>query len=182
MAVFGRGLSLVRGGTVPTPYPKLIGTDNDVFARRKAGVLDWSSDVCGTLIGNGQNVQLENSDPCLCEKKTLYASVDSTCSMLWVKGNLTLSQTSPVLLYICNASHLKTLWEKEKFLLFPHCFLSVLRPFCHFHQVQNCPLQTLLVWKSLKFVICERVNAFFESTDPYQPEQTVQADRCFFVK
>ena len=46
----------------------------------------------------------------------------------------------------------------EQFLLLPQCFLPVLRYFCHFHQIQNCRVQTLSVWKSTKFVVWERVN------------------------
>ena len=49
--------------------------------------------------------------------------------------------------------------HNEQFLLFPQCFLPIWRTFCHFHQIQNCHLQTLSVWKSLKFVIWERVNS-----------------------
>ena len=41
--------------------------------------------------------------------------------------------------------------RKEQFLLFPQCFLPVRRTFFHFHYTKNCCLQTLLVWKSLKF-------------------------------
>ena len=43
--------------------------------------------------------------------------------------------------------------RNEQFLLFPQCFLPVWITFCHFHQIWNCHLQTLSVWKSLKFVI-----------------------------
>ena len=42
---------------------------------------------------------------------------------------------------------------KEQFLLFPQCFLPVWIAFCHFCQIWNCCLQTLSVWKSLKFVV-----------------------------
>ena len=48
--------------------------------------------------------------------------------------------------------------RNEQFLLFPLCFLTVWRTFCHFHQIQNCRLQTLSIWKSIKFVVWERVN------------------------
>ena len=41
----------------------------------------------------------------------------------------------------------------EQFLLFPQCFLPVWITFCHFHQIWNCRLQSLSVWKSLKFVV-----------------------------
>ena len=33
--------------------------------------------------------------------------------------------------------------RNEQFVLFPKCFLSVWRSFCHFHQIQNCRLRTL---------------------------------------
>ena len=48
--------------------------------------------------------------------------------------------------------------RNKQFLLFPQCFLPILRTFWHFHQVQNRRLQTLLVWKSVKFVIWEMVK------------------------
>ena len=46
----------------------------------------------------------------------------------------------------------------EQFPLFPQRFLIFQRPFHYFHQLQNCLLQTLWVWKSLKFVIRERIK------------------------
>ena len=57
----------------------------------------------------------------------------------------------------------KTLWEKEKLLVksnfsFFQCFLLIWRTFCYFHQIWNCHLQTLSVWKCLKFVIWERLK------------------------
>ena len=50
--------------------------------------------------------------------------------------------------------------RNEQFLLFPQCFLPIWQTFCHFHQVWNCRLQALSVWKSLKFVVWERVKSF----------------------
>ena len=41
---------------------------------------------------------------------------------------------NPLLLRVCSANLLKTLWEKGK-LLVPNCFLRLRRTFCHFHQV-----------------------------------------------
>ena len=63
-------------------------------------------------------------------------------------------------LCVCSTSLLKTLWKKEneQFLLFSQCFLPVWITFYHFHQIKNCRLQTLLLWKSLKFVVLEEVN------------------------
>ena len=43
--------------------------------------------------------------------------------------------------------------RNEQFYLFPQCFLPVWTTFRHFRQIWNCRLQTLSVWKSLKFVI-----------------------------
>ena len=48
--------------------------------------------------------------------------------------------------------------RNEQFLLFPQCFLRVLKTLCHFHHSWNCCLQTLWVWKSLYFVVWERVK------------------------
>ena len=70
----------------------------------------------------------------------------------------------PWFLRVCSSSLLKTRWEKEKLLVTsnfsfsPECFLLVWRSFCHFHQIGNCRLQSLLVSESLKFVVLERVN------------------------
>ena len=48
--------------------------------------------------------------------------------------------------------------RNEQFLLFPQCFLPFWRTFRHFHQTLKCRLQTLSVWKSLKFVIWVRID------------------------
>ena len=48
----------------------------------------------------------------------------------------------------------------KQFLLFPQNFLSIWVTFHHFHQTENCRLQTLSIWKGLKFVVWERVNYF----------------------
>ena len=70
----------------------------------------------------------------------------------------------PWFLRVCSTSLLKTLWEKEKLIVtsnfsFSHSvFLPVWRTFCHFHQIQNCRQETISVWKSLKFVVWERVK------------------------
>ena len=40
----------------------------------------------------------------------------------------------PLFLHVCSTSLLKTLWEKEKLLIFPQCFLPFWRTFHHFHQ------------------------------------------------
>ena len=55
-------------------------------------------------------------------------------------------------------SLLKTLGKGEiardkQFLLFQQCFLPAWITFFQFSQLWNCRLQTLSVWKSLKFVV-----------------------------
>ena len=65
----------------------------------------------------------------------------------------------------CSTSLLKTRRKQEsacnkQFLHFSLRFLPIWRTFCYFYQVQNCCLQTLLVLRSLKFVIWEWVNIF----------------------
>ena len=74
-------------------------------------------------------------------KYTVLGYLESLCSSVYLSvwfichfGRLTLSQTSPG----CD----------KQFLLFPQCFLAVLKTFCHFHQIWNCRLQTLSIWKS----------------------------------
>ena len=46
--------------------------------------------------------------------------------------------------------------QYEQFLLFPQGFLPIRRTFCHFHKIQSCCLQTLSVWKSLRFFVWEK--------------------------
>ena len=72
----------------------------------------------------------------------------------------------PWFLRVCSTSLLKTLWEKEKLLVtsnfsFSH---SVYYQFGElsaiFINFENGRLQTLSVWKSLKFVVWERVKEY----------------------
>ena len=72
----------------------------------------------------------------------------------------------PWLLRVCITSLENTVRKgeiarNEQFLLFQLCFLPFQRTFFHFHQIQNCRLQNLSVWKSLKFVVWERVNFLY---------------------
>ena len=69
----------------------------------------------------------------------------------------------PWFLRVCSTSLLKTMWEKEKLCVtckaispFPTVFSTNMENFLPFHQTQYCRLQTLSVWKSLKFVIWEK--------------------------
>ena len=77
------------------------------------------------------------------------------------KWEFNLYPNKPLFLRICSMNLLKTLWEKEKLLVtsnfsFSH---SVCYPLYHFHQ--NCRLQTLSVWKSIKFVFWEIAYTLF---------------------
>ena len=58
--------------------------------------------------------------------------------------------------YFKNTMGKREIAHNEQFLLFPQCFLPIWRAFCHCYQ--NCRLQTLTVWKGLKFVVWERVK------------------------
>ena len=48
--------------------------------------------------------------------------------------------------------------HNEQFLICPRRFLTVWISFYHFQLIQNCRLQILSVWKSLKFVVWERAK------------------------
>ena len=48
--------------------------------------------------------------------------------------------------------------RNEQFLLFQQCFLTIWRVFYQFHQIWNCRLQSLSIWKRPKFVVWERVK------------------------
>ena len=72
----------------------------------------------------------------------------------------------PRFLCVCSTSLLKTLWVKEKLLVtsnfsFAQCFLPVWITVYHFHQIWNCRLQTLSVWRKLKFVVWGRIKPPF---------------------
>ena len=79
---------------------------------------------------------------------------------------LTLSQTNPeALVFMClQYMPFKTQWEKEKLLItsnfsFSHSVFSThLEKFLPLSSSLKCSLQTLWVWKSLKFVVWERVK------------------------
>ena len=55
----------------------------------------------------------------------------------------------------------------EQFHLFPQCLLPLWKISCHFHQILNCHLQTLSLWKGLKFVVWERVKSQKSSSEIY---------------
>ena len=68
---------------------------------------------------------------------------------------------------LCSTSLLKTLWENEKLLVTSNFsfsqsfFLPLGKTSCHFHTMQNCRLQSFSVWKSLKFVVWERIKSLY---------------------
>ena len=78
--------------------------------------------------------------------------------------NLNPFPNKPWFLRVCSTTLLKSPWEKEKLLLtsnfsfFPQCFLPIWRTFFHFHQILNCHLLTLSIWRSRKFVVWDRVK------------------------
>ena len=95
-----------------------------------------------------------------------------TCSQFWLHLNFVIIfvnpfPNKPCFLRVCSRSRLKTLWEKEKL----QCFLPFWRTFCHFYKILNCCLQTLSVWKILKFVVWERVNSVPQKPDVNDPEK-----------
>ena len=49
-------------------------------------------------------------------------------------------------------------------LLYPQCFLPIKRTFWYFHQILNCRLQTVSIWKGLKSVIWKRVKGRYQRT------------------
>ena len=89
-----------------------------------------------------------------------------------IESNLHPFPNKPWFLRVCNTSVFENsvgkgeIARNEQFLLFPQSFLPFWRTFCHFHQIQNCHLQTLSVWKGLKFVIWERVRIPFTIVSP----------------
>ena len=90
----------------------------------------------------------------------LYYYPEIACNYI----SITLSQNKTLFLHVFSTSLLKTLWVKEKLFVtsnfsFSHSFFNPFRePFHHFHQNNKCRLQTLSVWKSLKFVVWEWVK------------------------
>ena len=73
-------------------------------------------------------------------------------------------QAKPWFLLVCSTSLFENtvlkgeIARNEQFLLFPQCFLPVWRTLRNFHETLNCRLQTLSVWKIVKFVVWETVK------------------------
>ena len=66
----------------------------------------------------------------------------------------------------------------QQFLLFPQCFLSIWRTFRHFYHNRNCRQQTLSIWKSLKFVVWERVEYYYKRNLRLVPKPK---QHCYFI-
>ena len=109
--------------------------------------------------------QNNNNDNNNKKKKKTYPFESNLLSSFsfCLKPFFNLSQTSPGF-YVSSVQVFENTEGKgeiarhEQFLLFPQYFLPVWITFCHFYQISNCRLLTLSVWKSLKFVIWDRVN------------------------
>ena len=93
----------------------------------------------------------------------------------------------PLFLHVCSKSLLKTLREKEKLLItsnfsFSHSvFYPFWRIFHHFHQIQNYRLQTLSVWKSLKFVVWERLRQIYRRAKYMKQKSGCVRARSVFI-
>ena len=87
--------------------------------------------------------------------------------MSWSKKAFNPFPNKPLFLRFSSTSLLKIQWEKEKLLVtsnFSFChgvFYQCLELSAFFIKFEFCCLQTLSVWKSLKFVIWERVKNIF---------------------
>ena len=108
------------------------------------------------------------------QRRNLLKILDKNCSisdffprifsiLLKKYHQITFCQTIPDFYVSAEQVFWKKLWEKEKLLersnfSFSHSvFIPHRRTFCHFHRIWSCCLQSLSVWKNLKFVILERV-------------------------
>ena len=85
--------------------------------------------------------------------------------------NLSLSQKQ-ALVFTClqyksfeNTAGKGEIARNEQFLLFPQCFVSGWIIFCHFHQFKIVVCKLFSVWKSLKFVVWERVIQYNQLLD-----------------
>ena len=95
-----------------------------------------------------------------------FGKEENVCTCFSLTMQLTLPQTSPCfnmsgVQVFENTSGKGEIACQEQFLLFSQCFLPFWITFCQFHKIQNCRLQTLSVWKSLKFFIWDRVKEKF---------------------
>ena len=160
---------------------KKFGDDNFKFDENGRKFLKWVENIVGKgeilvmsnfsfshSVFNRLILQTRKTRPCFGKglKDLLVQSLKHKICFL-VYHTLNPFPNKPRFSWVCSTSLWKTPWEKEEiacnkqFLLFPQCFLPIWGTFCHFHQIWNCRLQTLSLWKSLKLVIWERVNNMF---------------------
>ena len=80
----------------------------------------------------------------------------------WNRMNkLTLSQTGPCFYEAFRKHSGKSRnCPKGTISSFPHSIYTLLENFLQFYQIWNCRLQTLTIWKSLKFLIWKRINFY----------------------
>ena len=72
---------------------------------------------------------------------------------------LNLFPSKPWILQVCSTSLLKTLWEKEQFLLFPQCFLLNQKLYPRLSIFMTSYRYLLLNWESL-FTQCFQKSSF----------------------
>ena len=95
-------------------------------------------------------------------------------------------QNKPIFLHVRSTNLLKTLRigeiaHNEQFLLFTKCFLPFQRAYYHFYRIWDCHLQILLFWKSLKFVLWERVNVIEKLKIVWKRENIAYKHSLFFL-
>ena len=99
-------------------------------------------------------------DNCICRSFTVECLVQP-----FMRG-LNRFPNKPWFLHVCRTSPFKTLWgKKEKLLItsnfsyFPQLLFYLIGKLpTIFIKIKNCRLQILLVWKSIEFVVWERVK------------------------
>ena len=97
-------------------------------------------------------------------KNSLAQYITEMCILRFGSWFINPIANKPWFLRVCRTSLFKNTEGKgeiarhEQFLLFPQCFLPIWLTLCYFHQIYYFCLQTLSVWKSLKFDVWERVK------------------------
>ena len=123
------------------------------------------------------------NDPCF-SNRWLNAS---TCLFSLIKCVAEMHEPYPkqALVFMClqykcfeNTVEKGEIGQNQQFPLFKQCFLLILRTFHNFDEIQNYHLQILSGWKSLIFVILERVKPCFLRVWPhYILSATIQCYR-----
>ena len=137
-----------------------------------------SSRPCSKYINNNNNYNNYNKNTaCKCQSKAMVfltlwkffklniiLMVICPCGKLFPLNPF---PNKPWFLYFCCTSLKNTvkngeIAHKEYFLLLPQCFLPIWRTFFRCHQIWNRCLQTLWIWKGLRFVIIRRLGSGLE--------------------